>query len=170
MGRSYETYYLATNRTPAQALDGKTPYEMKNKKKPHLAGIQEFGVAAYVRDLKAGKLDARAKAGRFVGYDSESKGYRIYWPGKRSITVERNIVFNQDDVHDTSEVTISSGDILSEGEKDKVIQNPENGVKTVEKSDNDTSLPVQSQSELEKISNNSNTVPFPTASVSERNP
>ena len=46
-----------------------------------------------MKDLKAGKLDARAKIGRFVGYDSESKGYRIYWPGKRSVTVERNIMF-----------------------------------------------------------------------------
>ena len=55
---------------------------MQHKKKPHLAGIQEFGVAAYIKDLKAEKLDARAKVGRFVGYDSESKGYWIYWPQK----------------------------------------------------------------------------------------
>src|ERR1700720_3763562 len=63
-------------------LDGKTPYEMKHKKNPHLGGIHEFGAAAYVKDLKAKKLDARAQLGRFVGYDSESKGYRIYWPTK----------------------------------------------------------------------------------------
>jgi len=54
------------NRTPTQALNGKTPYEMKNNKKPHLAGIQEFGAAAYVKDLKAGKLDSRAQLGHFV--------------------------------------------------------------------------------------------------------
>ena len=41
------------NRLPAQALEGKTPYEMINKRVPHLAGIQEFGAAAYVKDLKA---------------------------------------------------------------------------------------------------------------------
>ena len=35
------------NRSPTCALNGKTPYETKNNKKPHLAGIQEFGVAAY---------------------------------------------------------------------------------------------------------------------------
>ena len=51
------------NRTPARALKGKTPYEMKNNKKPHLAGIQEFGTAAYVKDLNAGKLDAHAQVG-----------------------------------------------------------------------------------------------------------
>jgi GAG-pre-integrase domain len=76
------------DRTPAQALKGKTPYEMGHNKKPHLAGIQEFGAAAFVKDLAAGKLDARAKKGQFIGYDSESKGYRIYWPEKQSITIE----------------------------------------------------------------------------------
>ena len=55
---------------------------MQHKKKPHLAGIQEFRVAAYIKDLKAGKLDAHTKVGQFVGYDSESKGYQIYWPQK----------------------------------------------------------------------------------------
>ena len=43
------------NQTPAKALDGKTPYKMLNKSKPYLGGIQEFGTAAYVKDLKAGK-------------------------------------------------------------------------------------------------------------------
>ena len=163
------------NRTPARALDGKTPYEMKNKKKPHLGGIQEFGVAAYVKDLKAGKLDARAQVGRFVGYDSESKGYRIYWPGKRSITVERNVVFNQDDVHNAENITITSGDALAEGEKDKVIQNPESNVKSVENPENDLNLPVQHHSDAEKDATvqdpqDPNTIPFPTVSESENEP
>jgi len=61
---------------------------MRNNKKPHLASIQEFGVAAYVKDLKAGKLDAQAQLGHFVGYDSGYKGYQIYWPAKQSIMVE----------------------------------------------------------------------------------
>ena len=42
-------------RSPHSALDGKTPYEMKHQKVPHLGGIHEFGAAAYVKDLKAGK-------------------------------------------------------------------------------------------------------------------
>ena len=163
------------NRTPTCALDGKTPYEMKNKKKPHLAGIQEFGVAAYVKDLKAGKLDARAKAGRFVGYDSESKGCRIYWPGKRSVTVERNVVFNQNDVRDTNEFIFSSGDVLSEGEKDKIIQNPENEVKDADKQSNDLKSPIHPQSDDQKGYTaqeqlNSNTVPFPTVSEPKNEP
>ena len=66
------------NRTLACAINGKTPYEMRNNRKPNLASIQEFGTAAYVKDLKAGKLDARAKVSPFVSYNSESKGYQIY--------------------------------------------------------------------------------------------
>ena len=57
--------------TPACALNRKMPYEMGHNKKPHLTGIQEFGVAAYVKDLMAGKLDAQAKKGQFVGYDHD---------------------------------------------------------------------------------------------------
>lgn len=144
----------------AQALEGKTPYEMKNKKKPNLAGIQEFGAAAYVKDLKAGKLDARAKLGRFVGYDSESKGFRIYWPEKRSVTVERNVVFNENDVQGS---TISIPDeALSEGEKEiaKVIQYPESYVEDLEKSHQDDPENVKTDSPEPKMLN---TIPIPSA-------
>ena len=149
------------NRTPAGALDGKTPYEAIHGKKPHLGGIQEFGAAAYVKDLKAGKLDARAKLGRFVGYDSESKGYRIYWPGKRSVTVEHNVVFNEDDVR-TGDSTISiSGGIQSEGEKEseKVIQYPENKAETEQENDDQ---PVKEPSDEVQDPNTSSTIPFPS--------
>ena len=57
-------------RSPHCALNGKTPYKMKHKKKPHLGGIHEFGTAAYVKDLKAGKLDVCTQLRWFVGYDS----------------------------------------------------------------------------------------------------
>src|SRR5882762_10039295 len=85
-------------RSPHCALDGKTPYKMKHKKKPHLGGVHEFNTAAYIKDLKAGKLDSHAQIGRFVGYDSESKGFRIYWLNKRAVMVEQNVVFNDSDM------------------------------------------------------------------------
>ena len=88
---------------------------MGHKKKPNLHGIQEFSAAAYVKDLSARKLDARAKKGYLVGYDSESKGFRIYWPEKRSITVERNIVFNQEDANASNEIAVIHGVTQSEG-------------------------------------------------------
>ena len=64
--------------------------------------------------------------GCFIGYNSKSKGYRIFWPSKRSITVKRNVVFNGNDVlSKESGDTITIG-VQSEGEQNKVIQHPEN--------------------------------------------
>ena len=105
---------------------------MRHKEKPYLGGIQEFGAAVYVKDLKAGKLDARAQLGRFVGYDHESKGYRIYWPTKRSVTVERNVLFNESDIQSNDSTVTLSGGVQSEGERNKVIQYPENHDKSPE--------------------------------------
>ena len=45
---------------PAHALNGKTPFKMKLGRKPNLGHIHEFGVATYIKDLKARKLDPRA--------------------------------------------------------------------------------------------------------------
>jgi hypothetical protein len=149
------------NRTPAQALDGKTPYEILHKKKPHLNGIQEFGAAAYVKDLKAGKLDARAQLGRFVGYDSESKGYRIYWPAKRTVSVERNVVFNQNDVR-VSDASVTFSGTQSEGEKDKVIQYPENVVEIPQKDQISDDQPENKTSDDAKDQSTSSTIPFPS--------
>ena len=75
---------------------------------------------AYVKDLHTGKLDACACVGQFVGYDSESKGYHIYLPDKKSVMVKWNIVFNKN--HTTLEDTNLT--VLAEGEKEKVIQAP----------------------------------------------
>jgi hypothetical protein len=151
------------NQLPAAALEGKTPYEAWHNKKPHLAGIQEFGAAAYVKDLKAGKLDAWAKVGRFVGYDSESKGFRIYWPGKRTVTVERDIVFNENNIRDGS-VMISSN-VLSEGEieGDKIIQHPANCSKDLQKSKDDDEQSEKQSLDDSQDPNTSSDIPFSSA-------
>src|SRR6202050_1799077 len=126
------------NRTATRALKGKTPYEMVNGKKPYLGGIQEFDVAAYVKDLQAGKLDPCAQKGRCVGYDADSKGFWIYWPEKRTISIERNVVFNSDDLLMEGDSVIVQDDVLNEGEKGKVIQNELNAedIKNDEKHEN----------------------------------
>ena len=82
VGRGDEARNMASKSHSCLCYQWKNTVQNATQKKPHLAGIQEFGVAAYVKHLKAGKLDARAKVGRFVGYNSESKGYQTYWPQK----------------------------------------------------------------------------------------
>ena len=114
-----------------------------------------------MKDLTAGKLDSHAQISRFIRYDSESKGYHIYWPHKHSVTVERNVVFNKDDVLIKNDHVIISSDVLAEGERYKVIQHPLN-----------TPQPENDQPELQPESNEnppenqelpSNSIPFPPA-------
>ena len=136
---------------------------MQHKKKPHLAGIQEFRVAAYVKDLKAGKLDACAKAGWFVGYDLESKGYWIYWPQKWTITVERNVIFNESDVTANDNIHITAGDAVDEGERDKVLQPPTSNANTTN-APNSAPAPQPKAPDvaLELEPEPQNSVPFPS--------
>ena len=81
------------NRTTTHALGGKTPYEALYGVKPDMSNLHLWGSRVWVRDLTAGKLDPRGREGRFVGYDSESKGYRVYWIDSRTVGVERDLVF-----------------------------------------------------------------------------
>ncbi|KAG2741254.1 hypothetical protein P692DRAFT_20751613, partial [Suillus brevipes Sb2] len=61
--------------------------------KPSLENAHEFGAKVFVRVEDAGKLEARAEEAMFVGVDSQSKAYRVYWPEKRKVSVERNVTF-----------------------------------------------------------------------------
>ncbi|TFY78605.1 hypothetical protein EWM64_g5406 [Hericium alpestre] len=47
----------------------------------------------YVHDPKGSKIGVRAREVRWIGFDSESKGSRVYRPTTKTITVERSIVF-----------------------------------------------------------------------------
>ncbi|EPS96208.1 hypothetical protein FOMPIDRAFT_35917, partial [Fomitopsis schrenkii] len=52
------------------------PYEALTGRVPGLAGLPEWGTRVWVHDTSSGKLGERAKAARWVGYDSHSKGHR----------------------------------------------------------------------------------------------
>lgn len=81
------------NRTTTHHLDGRTPYEVLYGVKPEIGYIHLWGSWVWVRSLTAGKLDPRGREGRFVGYDAESKGCRVYWTDSRTIGVERDLIF-----------------------------------------------------------------------------
>ena len=66
------------NQMPAQALNGKTPFEMKIGWKTNLANIHEFRVAAYVKDLKARKLDSHVVVGRWWACSSSATDNKLF--------------------------------------------------------------------------------------------
>ena len=82
------------NRTSTKALGGKTPYEAFYGTKPNLRGLPEFGSKVWVHTPEGSKLDGRSVIGRWVGFDEESSGHRIYSPEKRTVSVQRSIKFD----------------------------------------------------------------------------
>ena len=77
------------NCTPTKALGGDmTPYEAAYGKKPDLWGIREWGSRCWVRNESSAKLGGRVDEGVWVGIDEKSKGARVFWPGKHTVTVE----------------------------------------------------------------------------------
>jgi hypothetical protein len=74
------------NRCPTTSLDKKTPYQAWHGKKPHIGHMRIFGCLAYVHVRKGArtKLDVKSQPCTFVGYSSDSRGYKL-WNGNKLI-------------------------------------------------------------------------------------
>src|SRR5271168_2816069 len=48
---------------------------------------------------KGTKLGGRVRGGKWLGVDEESKGARVYWPDNKTVTVERNIYYENPSVN-----------------------------------------------------------------------
>jgi len=95
---------------------------------------------------------------QFIGYDFKSKGYWIYWPNKKSITVKCNIVFNEKDVYLLNESMVIPGDVLAEVERDKVLQPSLNNPQ-----ENNESADSNKSSKNEATTDDAqNSIPFPS--------
>lgn len=92
----YTAVYIL-NRTVNRSCPGKTPYEIWVGKKPEVDHFKIFGSDAFVhvpKQLRT-KLEAKAKKKIFVGYQGDSKNYRLYDPITKRISVSRDVIFNE---------------------------------------------------------------------------
>ena len=76
-----------------------TPYEAAFGQKPDLKEVREWGEKVYVRIEGGTKLGGRVREGKWLGVDEESKGVRIYWPDSKTVTVERNVYYENPSVN-----------------------------------------------------------------------
>ena len=77
-----------------KAVEGMTPFEATFGKKPDLKNVCEWGEKVYVRIEGGMKLGGRVREGQWLGIDNESKGVQVYWLDTKSVTVERNIYYD----------------------------------------------------------------------------
>ncbi|KAL4304010.1 hypothetical protein GQ457_10G012770 [Hibiscus cannabinus] len=88
--------YLS-NRSPRKNVDNVTPQEAWSGRKPSVRHIRVFGSIAYahVPDQGRLKLDDRSSKYVFIGYDSNSKGYKLFNPSNGRIVISRDVEFDE---------------------------------------------------------------------------
>jgi len=117
------------NRIMTKAVDGMTPYEAVFGRKPDLQNVREWGEKVWVRTEGGNKLGGCIHEGRWIGIDERSKGARIYWPDKKTVSVERNIYYDK---------TVASASHLEEEEEGIVEMKANNLSKASDLPSNDS--------------------------------
>jgi len=95
--------YLA-NRSPTRSVWNKTPEEAWCGRKPCITHLRVFGSLAYahVPDQRRSKLDDKSEKYIFIGYDSRSKGYKLYNPINGKVVISRDVEFDEENTWDWS--------------------------------------------------------------------
>ena len=95
------------NRCATKAMRNATPFEVWFKEKPWVNHLRVFGCTAYAYVAKdeRGKLDSKAQRCIFLGYGTETKGYRLYDQMKKRVFLSRDVVFNKSEVKGLGEKT-----------------------------------------------------------------
>ena len=83
------------NRSPTTGR-AQTPWELCFGSKPNVSGMKVFGARAYVHVPKQGrnKLDSRTRAGTFLGYQPNSKAYRVLLDDDKMV-ISRDVTFDE---------------------------------------------------------------------------
>ena len=98
-GEAINTATYLRNRAPTKLLNDVTPYERWFGKKPSAFHLKTFGCDAVVLNKgpkpKSGKFFPKGNKMKFVGYQSSTKGYRLYNPITKQIIIARDVIFFQ---------------------------------------------------------------------------
>lgn len=86
------------NRCPTKILENSTPIETWSTAKPYVGFMRIFGskVIAVEKKRSRGKFEPKGKKYLLVGYSQESKAYRLWIPGTKTILKRRDVRFLED--------------------------------------------------------------------------
>jgi len=102
------------NRCATKSLNGETPFEAWSKRTPYVGFFRIIGSKAIVLNKAQGKGKFQPKGDEYVlvGYSEESKAYRLWKPGTRTVIKARDVRFfeNQNLTNTTKENPIGTSD------------------------------------------------------------
>jgi len=80
------------NRTGPSTVKGVTPYELWHKKQSDVSHLRVFGeVYTHIPKEKRQKWDPKDEWGLLVGYDEETKGYRVWFQQQTQVRICRDV-------------------------------------------------------------------------------
>ncbi|KAL5556508.1 hypothetical protein UlMin_038744 [Ulmus minor] len=112
----YTAVYLL-NRCPTNVVKNKTPVEAWSGRKPSTKHLRVFGCICYthIPQEKRSKLDEKTEKGIFLGYSTQSKGYRVYRLRKNKLIISRDVKFDEDTMYnwETLKIEMKSINLLA---------------------------------------------------------
>ena len=93
------------NRSPASAIDFKTPNEVWSGEPSNYSYLRIFGCPTYYH-VNEGKLEPRAKKAIFVGYVDGVKGYKLWCLSLLKFVVSRDVTFDESSILDPRKVSV----------------------------------------------------------------
>ena len=89
------------NRIPTLSVQNMTPEEAWNGRKPNVDHFRIFGCICYVRiqDQTRTKLDDKGEKCIFLGVSDFSKAYKLYNPITKKIVINRDVIFDEENLH-----------------------------------------------------------------------
>ena len=112
-----------SNRSPTKSLKDVTPQEAWSRQKPSVSHLRVFGSIAYahVPKQERSKLDDRSEKFIFIGYDENSKGYRLFNPDSGKFVTSRDVEFDEGKSWDWSSQKKGSYNFLPYFEDDEPV-------------------------------------------------
>ena len=117
------------NRSPTSTLAyKKTPYEALYKKRPFVGHLKIFGCICYAHIPKEQrqKLDFKSSKCIFLGYASDTKGYKLYEIASGKIILSRDVIFSENVRITDKEIEVDKEDVIeyeiSESSKDDILK------------------------------------------------
>ena len=146
---NYTVYTL--NRIETSEEKGVTPIELWLKKRPNISNLRIFGEEVeeyfYITKKKRRKWDVKAEKGIFVGYDENTKGFRIWLSEREQVKIHRNVRFTDKhyEFNSNEEQESDSNTIIFEHQKNDTTKINES--KTVIQSENNEQINLDEESD-----------------------
>ncbi|KAK4395889.1 Retrovirus-related Pol polyprotein from transposon TNT 1-94 [Sesamum angolense] len=114
LGRTVYTAVYLLNRCPTRAVQNMTPIEAWSGKKPSAKHLRVFGSICYVHipTEKRHKLEEKTEKGIFLGYSTQSKGYRIYNIKTKKLIISRDVEFDEDAIWNWDEEKVERQSVM----------------------------------------------------------